>query len=182
MPVAFTCRVPAGVGWSRYLAARGRQVLRALDVRRSELSMALVGDAEMQRLNRDYRGQDRPTDVLAFPLHAPPVAAGVASLGDVVISLDTAILAARERRRPLAAVLDELVIHGVLHLLGYDHERSPAEARRMARRARAVRKAIGPLAPPLRGPATTRSRAAAADRRVACASRSRPSAIRTGRG
>jgi len=162
MPVAFACRAPAGAVWSRYLATRARQVLRALAVR-SELSLSLVADPEMHELNRVHRGKDRPTDVLAFPLHEPPVAVDVASLGDVVISIDTATLAAAEQRRPLAAVLDDLLIHGVLHLLGYDHEISPAEERRMARKARTVRAAIGMLAPPARAtsprPGVKRARA-----------------------
>ncbi len=156
MAVAFACRAPHGAPWSRYLATRARQVLRALDVRRTELSLSLVGDEEMRALNRAHRGKDRPTDVLAFPLYEPPVPAGVPSLGDVVISIDTATVAAAERRRPLAICLDELLIHGVLHLLGYDHEVSPAEERRMARKARAVRTAIGTLAPPDRAGASRR--------------------------
>ncbi len=167
MPVAFECRAPHGAVWSKYLATRARQVLRALGIRRSELSLSLVGDAEMHELNRRYRGKDRPTDVLAFPLYDPPVPADAASLGDVVISIDTATAAAAERRRPLATCLDELVIHGMLHLLGYDHEISPAEERRMTRKARAVRTTIGTLAAPCevarrRGPsraATSRVRA-----------------------
>lgn len=134
--------------WGRYLATRARQVLRALAVRRSELSLTVVGDPAMHELNRQYRGKDRPTDVLAFPLYDPPVPADAASLGDVVISIDTATAAGHEQGRALAAVLDDLVIHGILHLLGYDHEISPAEERRMARKARAVRTAIGPLAVP----------------------------------
>ncbi|MCC6764382.1 MAG: rRNA maturation RNase YbeY [Deltaproteobacteria bacterium] len=150
MPVAFACRAPTGAVWSRYLATRARQVLGVLAIRRSELSVSLVTDAEMRALNRDYRRKDRPTDVLAFPLHEPPVPPDTASLGDVVISFDTAVSAARERRRPLAAVLDELLIHGILHLLGYDHEISQAEERRMARKARGVRAAIGPMTPPVR--------------------------------
>jgi len=148
MSVAFSCRAPRGAVWSRYLTTRARQVLRALRVGRAELSLSLVGDAEMRALNRRYRGKDRPTDVLAFPLHEPPVPASVASLGDVVISIDTALLAATQRRRPLAACLDELVIHGVLHLLGYDHEISAAEERRMNRRAREVRAVLGEIAAP----------------------------------
>ncbi len=178
MPVAFACRVSSGIVWSRYLATRARQVLRALGIRRSELSLSLVGDAEMRALNRDHRGKDRPTDVLAFPLHDPPVPADAASLGDVVISLDTATLAARERRRSLAALLDELVIHGVLHLLGYDHEISPAEERRMARKARAVRTAIRRLAPPV---LIERTAPTAAGASVARALRSRTRAARPGR-
>lgn len=178
MPVAFACRAPAGAVWSRYLATRARQVLRALGVRRSELSLSLVADPEMHALNRDHRGKDRPTDVLAFPLYEPPVPADAPSLGDVVISLDTAALAARQRRRTLAAVLDELLIHGVLHLLGYDHELSPAEERRMARKARAVRSAIGALAPPATSGAQdgTKVTSAAAAKRVARSRTTRRSA------
>lgn len=120
----------------------------ALGRRKSELSLSLVGDGEMRELNRTYRRKDRPTDVLAFPLHDPPVPANAASLGDVVISIDTALLAARQQRRPLARCLDGLLIHGVLHLLGYDHEISDAEARRMARRAREVQTRIAALKVP----------------------------------
>jgi probable rRNA maturation factor len=150
VPVAFACRAPHASVWSRYLAARARQVLRALDCERSELSLSLVADPEMRTLNRTYRRKDRPTDVLAFPLHAPPVPERVASLGDVVISIDTAAAAAAEQGRRLDVCLDDLLIHGVLHLLGYDHELSAAEERRMARRARAVRAALAASqAPPL---------------------------------
>lgn len=135
-------------------------MLRALAIRRSELSLTLVDDPAMRALNREYRDKDRPTDVLAFPLHDPPVPADAASLGDVVISIDTATAAADEQRRPLAACLDDLVIHGILHLLGYDHEISPAEERRMARKARAVRSAIGESSTP-RGALPTPRRARA---------------------
>lgn len=180
MPVAFACRAPEGAVWSRYLATRARQVLRALGIRRSELSLSLVADPEMQALNCDHRGKDRPTDVLAFPLYDPPVPADAASLGDVVISIDTAALAARQRRRPLAAVLDELLVHGVLHLLGYDHEISPAEERRMARKARAVRAAIGSLVAPASTSAAPRraTPAAAGREKRAVVRRVRPSAAR----
>jgi rRNA maturation RNase YbeY len=157
MPVAYSCRAPHGAVWNRYLATRARQVLRALGVHRAELSLSLVADEEMHGLNRRYRGKDKPTDVLSFPLHTPPIPSEVASLGDVVISIDTAALAAAERRRPLAACLDELVIHGILHLLGYDHEVSAAEERRMARKAREVRTAIGALAVPRATSARARS-------------------------
>ncbi len=161
MPVALSCRVPVGRAWARPLAVRARQVLRALGLPRTELSLSLVGDAEMRELNRRYRGKDRPTDVLAFPLHEPPLPARVASLGDVVISIETAAIAARERRRPLVRCLDDLVIHGILHLLGYDHEISAAEARRMERRAREVRGLIATMA----GAARPRAGAARSGRR-----------------
>ncbi len=106
--------------------------LRYLDLREAELSILLVSDDEMQRLNRRWRRKDRPTDVLSFPLDAEGL------LGDVVISIDTARRQAAEQGTTLGREADRLLIHGLLHLLGYDHERSPAEARRMQRRERAL--------------------------------------------
>lgn len=112
------------------------RLLRLLDLQ-SELSVVLVDDAEMQRLNAAYRQIDKATDVLAFAMREgegaelhPEV------LGDVVISLDTAARQATSRRILIADELRMLLTHGVLHLLGYDHERSPAEARRMFRKQR----------------------------------------------
>jgi rRNA maturation RNase YbeY len=141
--------------WRGYVGTRGRHVLRALGLSRRELSLAIVDDAEMRTLNRDYRKRDRPTDVLAFALDESDAALGTAPvphapLGDVVISIETAARQARESRCGLAARLDTLLIHGILHLVGYDHERSPAEARRMAGRARMVRAALPRLVAPSR--------------------------------
>ena len=90
-----------------------------------ELSIALVSDREIRRLNRRWRGEDRATDVLSFPLEEPGL------LGDVVISIDAARRQAREGGWPLAAELRRLLAHGILHCRGYDHGR-PAEARKMA--------------------------------------------------
>jgi len=89
-----------------------------------ELSLALVRDRRMRALNREWRGKDRPTDVLSFPQHGR-------SIGDVVISLDTARRQAREGGWSLAAELRRLLAHGLLHCLGHDHQ-TPAQARRMA--------------------------------------------------
>jgi len=89
------------------------------------IDITLTDDGEQQRLNRDYRGQDRPTNVLAFPgadpeLKLPP---GVpAMLGDVVLALATIRREADEQQKPVADHLRHLVVHGVLHLLGYDHQ------------------------------------------------------------
>ncbi|MDX2166655.1 MAG: rRNA maturation RNase YbeY [Deltaproteobacteria bacterium] len=105
----------------------------------AELSVALIGDAEMHALNRDYRGKDRPTDVLAFALREGEDAHLHADmLGDVVISLDTAARQARERGHSTADEVRFLLAHGILHLLGYDHERSAREARRMFAKQRAL--------------------------------------------
>jgi rRNA maturation RNase YbeY len=122
-------------------------VLAALELVGVELSLALVDDDEMRVLNRRYRGYDRPTDVLSFGLAEDAVGPAPSEgapriLGDVVISIDTAAAQARALGTTLGRRLETLLIHGVLHLLGYDHEVSPAEARRMARAARRVETAL----------------------------------------
>ena len=114
------------------------RLLRLLGID-AELSVALIGDQDMQALNRRYRKKDRPTDVLSFGVGRVPTADALPTdprtppplLGDVVISVDTAARQAAERNVSLAEELRFLLAHGILHLLGYDHERSPAEARRM---------------------------------------------------
>jgi rRNA maturation RNase YbeY len=110
------------------------RALRQLGEGSGDLTISLVDDAEMQRLNRDYRHKDRPTDVLAFAMReGRRVAGDHAELGDVVISLDTAARQAQERGHSTHTEVRLLLVHGILHLLGYDHERSTAEARRMRR-------------------------------------------------
>ncbi len=113
------------------LKARAGRVLTGLGLSRSELSLALVGDSEIRELNGTYRSTDRPTDVLSFSLvegeHADFRGA---LLGDVVISVETAQHQARERHRSLDEELTRLLIHGVLHLIGHDHE-DDAEFREM---------------------------------------------------
>ena len=104
---------------------------------RAELSVSLVDDLEMRRLNAAYRHRDQPTDVLAFAMREGDGAAlHPHVLGDVVISLDTAARQAAARGVAVAAEVRLLLTHGILHLLGYDHERSPADARSMFRRQR----------------------------------------------
>lgn len=123
-----------------------RRLLRALGVD-AELSIALVGDEEMRRLNARYRDKDRPTDVLSFALDAAPVPGEARLLGDVVISLDTAARQAVARGVSTADEVRVLLTHGVLHLLGFDHERSAAEARRMFTRQRALVRRLAAGAP-----------------------------------
>ncbi len=104
-----------------------------------EVSVLLTDDAEIHQLNRDYRGIDKPTDVLAFALDE----AGriEVSLGDVIISVERAQKQAASRRVELDAELELLAVHGTLHLLGYDHA-APQEAKRMRARTRAIRRAL----------------------------------------
>lgn len=83
----------------------------------AELSILLTSDPAIQALNRDHRGKDEPTDVLSFPQHDPDHVI----LGDVVISLDTATRQATERGMHVRDEVRVLLVHGVLHLLGYDH-------------------------------------------------------------
>jgi probable rRNA maturation factor len=115
-------------------APRLRRVLRgaAAELRVSgELALVLAGDGLLRRLNRDYRGKDRPTDVLSFP-----GAGGEAGLGDVVINVERAERNARGLGRTLAAELDVLALHGFLHVLGYDHESDDGTMERLEGRLR----------------------------------------------
>jgi probable rRNA maturation factor len=90
----------------------------------AELSLALSDDATVQGLNRDYRAKDKPTNVLSFPAPHGPL------LGDVIIAFETLTREAAEEQLTPADHLAHLTIHGLLHLLGYDHE-TEAEALRM---------------------------------------------------
>lgn len=101
-----------------------------------EASLRLVDDAEIHALNRDYRGKNKPTDVLAFAQREGPAGAlHPELLGDVVISIDTA---RRQAKRGLYRELLHLASHGLCHLLGYDH-RDDDEERTMNARAAALR-------------------------------------------
>jgi len=116
-------------------------VLDVLDQGQAELSIALIGNTEMRKLNSKYRYKDYPTDVLSFPADEDlPSQARI--LGDVVISVQKAQEQARDRGRTLDQEMITLLIHGVVHLLGYDHERSPKDARVMGRLEKKVYRAL----------------------------------------
>ncbi|MCA1958462.1 MAG: rRNA maturation RNase YbeY [Nitrospira sp.] len=123
------------------LVRAARTILDAVGESKSELSVELVGDGRMRRLNRVYRGNDRTTDVLAFAMRETKSPCR-RLLGDVVISVPTAMRQAKEAGRSLNEELAALLVHGVLHLCGYDHERNEREAARMRRRERAVLRAM----------------------------------------
>lgn len=100
--------------------------------REGELSILLTDDEHIARLNRRYLGKEGPTNVLAFPMsEGPQAAAPTGMLGDIVISVDTALREAELSGEASSKTLFRLLIHGLLHLLGYDHERSGEEADRM---------------------------------------------------
>jgi probable rRNA maturation factor len=99
-----------------------------------ELVIRLVDEAESRQLNRDYRGKDRPTNVLSFPFEAPPQVA-TPLLGDLVICAPVVAREAQEQSKSLQAHWAHMVIHGLLHLLGYDHQ-NDQEALQMESRER----------------------------------------------
>jgi probable rRNA maturation factor len=102
-----------------------------LDLHDVELSILLTDDAVISELNRRYLCKNGPTNVLAFPMGEESLSEEPAMLGDVVISVDTAVKESNQSGDPLEQTVSRLLIHGILHLLGYDHEKSRAEARRM---------------------------------------------------
>jgi probable rRNA maturation factor len=109
------------------------------------VDITLTDDAEQQGLNRAWRGKDAPTNVLAFPAADPamPVPDGAPLLlGDVVLAFETIRREATEQEKPLADHLRHLVVHGVLHLLGHDHENA-AEAVIMEAREIAILAELG---------------------------------------
>ncbi|MBC5810555.1 MAG: rRNA maturation RNase YbeY [Candidatus Eremiobacteraeota bacterium] len=132
----------------RALERAANELLEAAGEGGASLSLSFVGDRAMRRLNRLHRGKDRATDVLSFPLLDSAARAGASGhpverlLGDVVISLDTAQRQAGRYDAPLERELLRLLIHGILHVLGHDHERA-AERAQMEREERRLARAIG---------------------------------------
>lgn len=99
----------------------------------TEVSVSITGDRTIARINRDYLAKDRPTNVISFSLQEGEFG-GISphALGDVIISADTAAREAQEAGQPFFERLMFLLMHGILHLCGYDHERSgEEEARKM---------------------------------------------------
>jgi probable rRNA maturation factor len=117
-------------------AALGRRA------RGGALAVRIVTAPESRRLNARYRGRDRPTNVLSFPVPAAPLPPSARPLGDLVICPRIVRDEARRQRKTVRAHWAHLIVHGTLHLIGYDHER-PREARRMERREIAVLKRLG---------------------------------------
>ena len=131
--------------WTPDRARMNRWAAAALGRRGAnrEIAVRVVGPAESRKLNRLWRGKDKPTNVLSFP--APPLRPGaeLVPLGDLVICADVVRREAERDGKAIASHWAHLVIHGTLHLAGYDHERGERERMRMERREIAVLKTFG---------------------------------------
>ena len=122
------------------------KVLTSLDCNEHEISILFIGDQGIRELNDQFRGIDRPTDVLSFPqiLEDELDIPGALVLGDVAISLETARSQSEEHGLSLEEELTLLLIHGILHLLGYDHEISDQEEEKMRSKTRELFSMIYP--------------------------------------
>ncbi len=129
MTVRITCPDDgSGLPDVRRLRSRARQLLRELGAARAELSIALVDDAEIAALNGTHRGKPRSTDVLSFSLlEGAHIEHRGGLLCDVVIGFETAARQARAAHRGFDDEVSRLLIHGTLHLLGWDHENDADE-------------------------------------------------------
>jgi len=114
----------------REVATFARRVLRAVDIEPEELSIAFVDDETMRELNRKFRRKNKTTDVLTFPGDGP-------LLGEIVISIDQARRQAAGENHSLAIEVRYLILHGILHAMGYDHETDNGEMNALELKVRA---------------------------------------------
>lgn len=107
-----------------------------------EISLVITGQERIRELNREYRGRDRPTDVLSFSLSEQPENEpeafigppdGLLHLGEIIISYPQAVIQARESSHSVKKEMAVLIVHGVLHILGYDHEKAELKPAMVAR-------------------------------------------------
>jgi probable rRNA maturation factor len=114
-------RWEAALGDIDALAARALGCAASRMATGGEVSILLTADPEMRELNRQWRGFDKPTDVLSFPSDGPVIPGEPKHLGDIAIAYETAMRDAETMQRPADAHACHLLVHGFLHLLGYDH-------------------------------------------------------------
>ena len=107
------------------------KALKDLDCSDRELSILVTGDEQIHELNRQYLNRDKPTNVLAFPMGSETGGIDTGMLGDIVISVDTAKREASEMGIRFHERIYQLLIHGLLHLMGYDHEISEKDEKKM---------------------------------------------------
>jgi len=130
----------------RKIRQTAQAVLNALGCPDSELSILILDDHQISALNREYLQRDGPTNVIAFPMRegqfseiAPDL------LGDVVISVDTTRREAIDSGLDFEARFTQLLVHGILHLLGYDHEKNEEDARKMEAKSNELLHRLEPL-------------------------------------
>lgn len=141
------------------VARRARVLFGALGLGQAELSVVLTNDARIRALNRDYRHVDRPTDVLAFAMREGELGqVGSDVLGDVVVSVEIARGQADRAGHDLLHEVTVLLTHGLLHLLGWDHDTAAKDRRMRAETARLVGLASVPSPPRAGAPAAERPR------------------------
>lgn len=116
-----TCRVPTR-DWSQL----GDRILKLIGHNNASATIAFISDRKSRELNNTFRGVDGPTDVLSFPSDD-----GGTNLGDVAVSIETARVQAKRNRLPLEQEIAQLILHGLLHLSGYDHEADNGEMNRL---------------------------------------------------
>ena len=144
MPVLLRCRLRRNQIHEQRVVVSAQKILVATGEHSSELSLEIVGNTRIRRLNCKYRRQDCPTDVLAFSAREAP-GPQTPLLGDVVISFQKATEQASRFGHSIDEEILRLLIHGILHLKGYDHERGDREARRMRRKEDAILQSLRPL-------------------------------------
>ena len=127
------------------LARRAQRALGLLGLSRAEFNLLLCGSRRIQTLNRRFRGVDRPTDVLSFPFLEPDaVAPGLKGpIGDIAICIPVARRQARLAGHSVEVEVVILMVHGLLHLVGHDHDRSARHRQRMRQEERRLLEAMG---------------------------------------
>ena len=137
LSVQYACNTD-GVPSRPQFRAWARAALNADGMRGGQITLRLVEADEGQTLNRDYRGKDYATNVLSFPYETEPVV-----IGDLVICRPVVAREAEEQGKMLEAHYAHLVVHGVLHLQGYDHETGEADAEKMEDKEREILASLG---------------------------------------
>jgi probable rRNA maturation factor len=117
-------------------------ILKELGKEKEALSLLFVNDPAIRKFNQKYRKIDAPTDVLSFPQKGPALQPESHLLGDIVISVETARRQAISLGHSLEREITFLLIHGILHLSGWDHDRSPQEAKKMYKKQRDLLKTV----------------------------------------
>ena len=107
--------------WSSFAT----RALNTIGKNESSATIAFVSDKRIRELNRQFRGIDKATDVLSFPTHEE------SNLGDIAVSVETASMQAKENKLSLKDEISQLILHGLLHLCGYDHETDNGEMNRL---------------------------------------------------